>query len=276
MESIVSTGIAQLLGKPYTTAVDDQGNCWVRTTDVADAFDLNLRAFQIRIQKTIRLEWRAEIKIQTAGGMQTAQFINQYAIVKLAGTSRNDQAQRFADEVIELGVKVKRGDLTLLEQIVDRHTQDETPREYERANFVLQRELAKTSNKLRNAEIEARTTSAERRATFARLSDDVNLVTTGKKAGEIKRLGKVQHTRDALAPAHLALQRFVELRETDMMRLHDAEGYNRIRGVCQDLHERVADMAEKDGLFDDRLIRDRRYDVKDLQNAPKLDGDGHE
>ena len=256
-------GTMTILDREYTAAVNTQtGDVWIRASDLAESFGIQERALRIRIQKSIRLEWQHDLTVPTAGGPQKVKFINQYAVAKLAGSSHSETAQQLTDEIIELGVRAKRGDLTLIEEVVDKHTATDTADDYERANFALQRELAKTSNKLRNTEIENRTRPNERQDAFQELSDTVNIVTTGKPAKRIKQLGNVQKTRDALSPAHLALQRFVELREVDMMRLHDAQGLPQIRRTTQSLHEDVKDMAAKNGLHDDRLIRDRRHDVK--------------
>lgn len=259
-----------ILGSDYMTAVDDAGNFWVRLLDVCDAFGLERRVLAKRVASQIKPEWQMMLKTPTAGGEQDTKFVNQNAIAKLAIRSQNQAVQDFADEIIDLGVRAKRGDLTVVEEIIDKRLADVDTtdafgakvQQLEYTDFHMQREQAKVSNKRRNAAIEARTTERERVPTYQRLSDDVNLCTTGKTGRQIRKLGAVEHTRDALSPAHLALQRFVELSQVELMEAHDAQGYNRIRGACEHLHEEVGGTAQRLGLHSDHLIRDRRRDVR--------------
>lgn len=262
-----------ILGAEYMTAVDNAGNFWVRLQDVGNRFNIRMPALRKRVQATIRSEWQMMLRTPSAGGEQDTKFVNQNAVVKLAMRANDPALQDFADAIIDLGVRAKRGDMTVVEEIVEKRLDDAENTTHiaakiadlEYTDFKMQRELAKVSNKIRNEEIARRTNDRERVAISSRLSDDTNLCTTGKTAAQIKELGKVKETRDALSPDHLALQRFVELRQTSLMRMHDAQGYSRIRGACEHLHEKVGAMAQQLELHSDRLIRDRRHDVKDKQ-----------
>lgn len=239
-------------GHEAMAAVDAEGNVWIRATDIAEAFGMTHRNIQYHMAHTMPVEWRTTIPVETDKGERQPAFLNQYAITKLAALSRKAEAQHFADEIIQLGVRAKRGDLSLAMEIIeekhDEHTQE----------WVAQRLEAKISNKLRNAEIVNRTKDeTEQKQAILRLAGAVNKVTTGRTAKQIQQYGSVKNTRDALSPAQLALQRFVELSQIDCMKLHDAQGFFPITRSCDHLHEETEIYAKRLGLHNAEHIRDR-------------------
>lgn len=234
-----------------TSGVDANGDLWLLSKEVADAYAMTRSNMSKHLQRNIPQGWKCYESIPTAGGEQKALFINQYAVAKLAGLSRKPEAQHFADEVIQLGIRAKRGDVALALEIIDRQEPDAQ-------RWIVQRVKTKLSFIARNAVVDEHTRDdAEASDTIKMLAAAVNRCTTGRTARQIQEQGGAKATRDNLAPHQLAFMEYMELSQAACIQLHEAEGRRQIGEAVDAFHEESEMHAKKVGMHRQDLLRDR-------------------
>ena len=243
---------AKIGGTPIqTSGVDDNGDLWLLANEVSDAYAMTRSNMAKHLQRNIPLGWKRYELIPTPKGERKALFINQYAVAKLAGLSRKPEAQHFADEVIQLGIRAKRGDIALALDIIDRQEPDAQ-------RWLVQRVKTKLSFLARNAVVDEHTRDdAEASHTIKMLAAAVNRCTTGRTARQIQEQGGAKATRDNLAPHQLAFMEYMELSQAACIQLHDAEGKRQIGAAVDAFHEESEMHAKKVGMHRRDLLRDR-------------------
>lgn len=233
-------------------ATDEAGNLWLRADEIAKFYEMTRRNMNTHTKRNIPVGWQAYIALDGKPRPGTDPlFLNQNAVAKLAILSRKPAAQAFADEVIELGVRAKRGEVALALEIIDRQP---TPVQ----EWITYRLEAKISNDHRNTEIANRTASREEtdRVCWA-LSGQVNKAVTGKTAEQIRRVSGAKETRDGLSERHLIMMRYMEVTQAECMQQYEAKGEKQIKSSVQACAEEIHAFSTQQGLHQDIDLWDR-------------------